>query len=249
MIPAQLDVDVPLLSLGFDSLMAVELRTMLHHDLGVDVPAMKIMRGPSVRELAEYVERRAVTESGVPQAPPLEASGAPAAESLVCHVRRPNAAARLFCVPYNGGGIASYRAFGTLLPTSVEVHAAQLPGQMDWRDEPAPATLVEWARGLAEAIAPLVDRPYALYGHSLGALVAFEVARALHARGLPEPAILFVGAIHAPHLPDPFPVSDRLTDFATLERLGMLDALTPLLADPQLVEELRPTIQSGIRSV
>ncbi len=246
MIPAQLDVDVPLLSLGFDSLMAVELRTMLHHDLGVDVPAMKIMRGPSVRELAEYVERRAVTESGVPQAPPLEASGAPAAESLVCHVRRPNAAARLFCVPYNGGGIASYRAFGTLLPTSVEVHAAQLPGQMDRRDEPAPATLVEWARGLAEAIAPLVDRPYALYGHSLGALVAFEVARALHARGLPEPAILFVGAIHAPHLPDPFPVSDRLTDFATLERLGMLDALTPLLADPQLVEELRPTIQSGI---
>jgi len=170
----------------------------------------------------------------------------PTADPLVCHSRRPNALTRLFCIPYNGGGVTSYHAWSGLVPASIEVYAAQLPGQMDRRDEPAPPTLVDWARGLADAIAPLLDRPYALYGHSLGALVAFEVARTLRARGLPEPAILFVGAIHAPHLPDPFPVSDRLTDLPTLARLGMLDALAPLLADPQLVRELRPTIQSGI---
>jgi surfactin synthase thioesterase subunit len=117
---------------------------------------------------------------------------------------------------------------------------------MDRRDEPAADTLVAWAEDLAEAIAPLVDRPYALYGHSLGALVAFEVARALRRRGLPEPVVLFVGAIHAPQLPDPFPAGDRLTDVTTLARLGMLDALAPLLADRQLIDELRPTIQSGI---
>ncbi len=240
---ADLPLDVPLLELGFDSLMAVELRTWLHNALGIDVPTMKIMRGPTVRQLAELVDeaRRPRTVETPVLAEPSREGGC-----LSCRVPRPQAAARLFCIPYNGGSIASYHAWTDLIPPSIEVHSIALAGQMDRRDESIPAHLADWAASVADAIAPLLDRPYAIYGHSLGGLVGFELARELRRRGLAEPTHLFVSAIHAPHLPDPFPSSDRLTDFETLRRLGMLEALAPLLADKQLVDELRPTIQRGI---
>jgi surfactin synthase thioesterase subunit len=133
---------------------------------------------------------------------------------------------------------------------SVDLQVACLPGQLDRNSEPAPAELREWGRGLASAIAALGDVPYALYGHSLGGLVAFETARELRRLGVKPPRALFVGAIHAPHLADPFPRGDdRLTDRDTLGRLGMLDNVSTLLADHALIAELRPIVQSGIERI
>jgi acyl transferase domain-containing protein/surfactin synthase thioesterase subunit/acyl carrier protein len=243
---AEMPLDVPLIDLGFDSLMAVELRTWLRDVRGVEIPTMKIMRGPTVAELAAMVEEK--RSPGAVDAP--HDAAAPgrtrSVATLACRSPRRDAVGRLFCIPYNGGSVSSFHAWCEHAPPWLEVHAAALAGQMDRRDEPAARDLSEWARSLADALAPLADRQYAVYGHSLGGLVAFELARELRRRGVPEPSHLFVGAVQAPHMADPFPATDRLTDFETLARLGMLDALAPLLADKQLVDDLRPTVQHGI---
>lgn len=208
---------------------------------------MKLLGGPTILELTALVEEQR-TPAVVERTPRRPTTVEPSRLSrwLVCRRRHPDPEARLFCIPYNGGSAATYSVWTDLVPASVEVHAVRLPGQMDRRDERVPNHLVEWARELADAVEPFADRPCALYGHSLGGLVAFELARELRRRGVTAPVSLFVGAVQAPHLADPFPDTDRLTDLTTLRRLGMLDTLAPVLADHQMVAELRPIIQSGI---
>jgi surfactin synthase thioesterase subunit/NAD(P)-dependent dehydrogenase (short-subunit alcohol dehydrogenase family)/acyl carrier protein len=242
--PTELDADVPLTHLGFDSLMAVELRSTVRKRLDVDIPAMKIMGGPTLRALAAYIEEQRVGPTATPaRVVPIRAAHA-RDRWLVCPRKLDRPRARLFCIPYNGGSVASFASWSALLPDDVELWTVQLPGQIDRQDEAPLESLAEWARGAAEAMSHLLDRPYALYGHSLGGLVGFELARELRRRGtLPE--WLFVAAIHAAHLPDPFPDRDRLTDHATLDRLGMLRALTPLLEDERLMQELRPIVRAG----
>lgn len=244
MAPLDVDLDVPLTRFGFDSLMAVELRVVAQKKLGVDIPTIKVVGGPTLRELAAYVDDVLGERADGGPAQPVAPRGR--GEWLVCTRPSRDARVRIFAVPYNGGSIAGFAAWAEHVPSDVELWTVQLPGQMDRKAEPAPSELVGWARALADAMAPLLDRPYAVYGHSLGGLVAFEVVRELRSRGAAAPEGVFVGAVQAAHMPDPFPSTDRLTDHETLRRLGMLDALAPLLRDEAAVRELRPIIQTGI---
>jgi medium-chain acyl-[acyl-carrier-protein] hydrolase len=117
-------------------------------------------------------------------------------------VRKPRPAARmrLFCFPYSGGGAAVFRGWGDAMP-SLEVCAVQPPGR-EMRMREAPLTrMAPLVDGVLQAIRPLLDeRPYALFGHSLGALTAFEVARAQRRAGGPMPRHLFASGCPAPHL-------------------------------------------------
>ena len=112
---------------------------------------------------------------------------------------RPQAKVRLFCFPYAGGGASIYRAWPDALP-HLDVCAIQPPGR-ETRMREAPLTQIEpLVEGAVEAILPLLDQPFAFFGYSLGACVAFEAARRLRARGAPLPVRLFLGACAAPHL-------------------------------------------------
>src|SRR5689334_8070972 len=118
--------------------------------------------------------------------------------------QRPNERARLrlFCFPYAGGGAEIYRLWPQNLPSEVEVCVAQLPGRgMRLREQPFTSldALVETG---TEAIAPLLDKPFALFGHSMGAMISFELAQRLRERGGPQPAHLFVSGRRAPQLPN-----------------------------------------------
>jgi surfactin synthase thioesterase subunit len=117
-------------------------------------------------------------------------------------VPRPDCTARLFCFSYAGGGAAVFRPWADALPAEVEVCAVQLPGR-ESRFRDAPITSMQ---GLVDALLPALlpdlDRPFALFGHSMGSLVAFEVARALQRRGAPRAAHLLVSGRRAPHLPE-----------------------------------------------
>lgn len=103
---------------------------------------------------------------------------------------------RLFCLPFAGGAASAYRAWEQGLPDWVEVCAVQLAGrEARFAEEPA-VDVVPLVEQLDAALAPVLDdgTPFALYGHSVGGTVAFELARLRVRRGKPRPLHLFVGA-------------------------------------------------------
>ncbi len=112
---------------------------------------------------------------------------------------RPRAKVRLFCFPYAGGGASIYRAWPDALP-HLDVCALQPPGR-ETRMREAPLTRLDpLVDSAVEAILPLLDQPFAFFGYSLGAYVAFEAARRLRARGAPTPVRLFLAACPAPQI-------------------------------------------------
>ncbi|RJL20550.1 thioesterase II family protein [Bailinhaonella thermotolerans] len=168
---------------------------------------------------------------------------------LRCGENRPWAARRLVCFPHAGGSAAFYRAWSRALP-SVEVHAVQYPGRADRIAEPYVEDVARMARHVVQAVAPLLDRPLALFGHSMGALVAYETARLLEDRGA-VPAHLFVSGARPAHDPDRVDeaVAGRDDDgfVAALLALGGSDA--ELLADPDMRELVLPYVRSDFRAV
>lgn len=115
--------------------------------------------------------------------------------------RRGEAQLRLFCVPHAGVGPSAYRGWTPALPAGVEMAAVLLPGREGRLREPALRDIGRVADAAAEAMADELDRPYALFGHSMGGLVAYELARRFRAAGLGEPVHLFVSGRRAPHMP------------------------------------------------
>ncbi|AKJ29471.1 thioesterase II family protein [Caldimonas brevitalea] len=112
---------------------------------------------------------------------------------------------RLYCVPYAGAGHTVYRHWRALLNDDIELALVKLPGRADRYRDPRPDQLVDVAAQLADAVAEAQAaapaQPYALFGHSMGALIAFEAARRLaYDHGVP-PAALFVSGRRAPSLP------------------------------------------------
>ncbi|XVQ06305.1 thioesterase II family protein [Spirillospora sp. CA-255316] len=147
---------------------------------------------------------------------------------------RPDAALRLFCFPHGGGGASAYADWAEGLPPGIEPVAVQYPGREDRLVEPVPADMDGLADALTGAIAPFTGRPYALFGHSMGATVAYEVAQRLRARGARPPAHLVASAREAPHDERGGNVHRGDDDdlYAELARLG---ATPPeVLRDPEL---------------
>jgi surfactin synthase thioesterase subunit len=119
---------------------------------------------------------------------------------------KPNARARvrLFCLPFAGGGASTYYRWPQAFARDVEICAVQLPGRESRLFEPRIRSATALAQAVADAIMPYLDLPFALFGYSMGALLAFETARALRRRHAP-PTHLFVAAMHAPHVPSAVP--------------------------------------------
>lgn len=90
--------------------------------------------------------------------------------------------ARLVCLPHAGGTASFFRPWKREMPPDVDLYAVQYPGRLDRLGEPCIDDMDVLAEAVADAVAPLADRPVALFGHSLGGLVAFEVAQRLPAR-------------------------------------------------------------------
>jgi medium-chain acyl-[acyl-carrier-protein] hydrolase len=156
-------------------------------------------------------------------------------------VYEPSARARLrlYCFPYAGGGASVFRGWSQGLPAEVEVCAVQLPGREDRIHEPgfsATSTLVD---KLMEVVAPSLQPPFALFGHSMGAVIAFEFARRLRHERLTPPAHLFASGRVGPHIPDPDPPIHHLPDAEFIEELRRLGG-TPeeVLSNDDLIQIL-----------
>lgn len=162
----------------------------------------------------------------------------------------PTAPVRLFCLPYAGGGASLYRSWPALLP-SVEVVAVELPGHETRLDEPPLDRVEPIVAALATAVTPHLDRPYAIFGHSFGALVGFELARELRRRDLPRPAALFASASPAPHVPRmPYPPMHLLSDRGLLGLIRQLRFVPPdVLDDPEETASLLPVMRADMNVV
>jgi medium-chain acyl-[acyl-carrier-protein] hydrolase len=164
---------------------------------------------------------------------------------LVAARPNPNARLRLLCLPPAGGGELLYRQWHKSLPDDVEVCAVRLPGRDRRLAEPPFSRMTPLVRALVEALAPALDRPYALFGHSVGARVAFELARALRCAPRP-PSLLAVSGRAAPQCPERQPMRGLSDD----ELIGVVARLggTPeaVLREPELLEMFLPIIRADV---
>ncbi|MGW7825196.1 thioesterase II family protein [Streptomyces puniciscabiei] len=160
---------------------------------------------------------------------------------------------RLVCFPHAGGSATAYRDLARALPADFDVVSVQYPGRQDRYGEApftALAPLVEAvAEELADELAADSGRAYALFGHSMGALVAFETARLLVQGGLPGPRRLFLSGRGAPGLPssirhDLYDDADVLNE---IRRLGGTDQ--SMLDDPEILEMVLPALRADYRAV
>jgi medium-chain acyl-[acyl-carrier-protein] hydrolase len=181
----------------------------------------------------------------------MNATSTPAARSWVAvRAARPSASVRLFCFPNAGGGAQAYHRWGDSAPPSVEVCAVRLPGREARLAEPAFKSIRPLVAALAEALLPHLDRPFAFFGHSMGAKVAFELARHLRsARGV-EPVHLFVSGCKGPRLPRDSRPIHALPEPEFIEELRRLDGTPPeVLEHPELMKLMIPLLRADFELV
>jgi medium-chain acyl-[acyl-carrier-protein] hydrolase len=155
-------------------------------------------------------------------------------------------AMRLFCFPYAGGGASMFRGWRDALPAGADVWAAQLPGRENRIAEDPARRMGPLIDALYDAITPHLDVPFAFYGHSMGALVAYELTRRLRAAGKPEPGHLFLAAFRAPQLPNPNIRIYHLPDEVLKTVLRTEGTPQRVLDNDKLMRALLPVLRADI---
>lgn len=160
---------------------------------------------------------------------------------------RPNPAAdfKVFCFPYAGGGPSVFMPWAALLPDSVELWCASLPGRgVRFAEQPiaSPGVLID---SLLADLAPRLDRPYAFFGHSMGGLIALELTLRLKRAQYPAPRKLWLSACTPPHLPPSWEAMSHLPEAEFLSRLSQLGGTPPaLLANHEFMTMLLPALRA-----
>ena len=160
---------------------------------------------------------------------------------------RPDAGHRVVCFPHAGGAATYFHSFSSAMPPEVEVLAVQYPGRQERRLEPMVDDLAELADLVVPSLVDRADRPLTLFGHSMGATLAFEVARGLEQRGI-RPAGLVVSGRRAPscHRDE---TTYRKDDHELLRAVADLGGTgAQLLHDEELVAMVLPAIRNDYRA-
>lgn len=152
---------------------------------------------------------------------------------------------RLFCFPFAGGGTGVFRGWSGHLPPGIALLPARLPGRETRLPEPPFDSMERLIEALSDAISPQLTQPFAFFGHSMGAVIAFELARSLRTRGRPLPAALFVSGARAPqfrrdYIPPPPPSDDEL-----LQELQRLEGVPrDVLENQELLQLALPVLRA-----
>jgi len=187
-----------------------------------------------------------MTSTGTTTAPAAMAAG----DWLINLEPRPEAHLRLFCAHHAGGSAQYFDPWPAGLPAEFEVYGVNLPGRGLRRIEPLVRDLATIVTALADEMEQYLDRPYALFGDSIGALVSYEVIRELQRRGAPLPVRLFASGMVAPQIVwwDPDAPLHKTADAALFDGLvhdaGMLDAVS--LANDELRQVMLPVLRADL---
>ena len=156
---------------------------------------------------------------------------------------------QLFCLHHAGGAASLYRSWARLMPASIEPIAVQLPGRGDrFRERPLDA-MAPLLDALVEAMHPLLDRPFAFYGLSMGARVAWALSHRLRDLALPLPCALFLASAAAPGWEESQPGwEERKADLVRYLR-EMGGTPPEVFAEPDLLASMLPTLRADLTLV
>ncbi len=237
-------LDEPLTKFGIDSLMATQFNSWLTTRLGVEISLMKILQGPSLIELSEILLSRIISYSSQ------EASQT----SLICYSRRNSASVNLLCFPHIGADASMYAPWSDSLPDNIEVYGIDMPVTPSINGSTPQSHLDHFIQSLCSEFEALPDRPFVIYGHSLGAFLAWEFAKKVDEIHIRRPSHLFVGAWRAPHINEieiissQYPPREDESREAWLKRwvreqLGLPEAT---IDNPQMLSMLDKTDESTL---
>ncbi|MFF0226406.1 thioesterase II family protein [Streptomyces sp. NPDC004629] len=154
---------------------------------------------------------------------------------------------RLICLPHAGGTAHTYRTWPAHLPLDLGVYSVQYPGRQDRYGEPPAETIEDMADEIASALEPFTADPLVIFGHSMGAYVAYEVAAVLERRKGPVVDLLVVSGVIAPHRKTPSEMHKLGDGEFAAEVARDNESFADLLASPDLVEVLLPMIRDDYR--
>lgn len=164
--------------------------------------------------------------------------------------RNDEATLRLFCCPYAGGGSDIFHRWSVGLPSEIEVCPLQLPGRGGRLLESPYRRLLELVEVLAHELQPYLKKPFALFGHSMGAAISFELARRLRDEYGIEPARLFVSGFRAPQLPRREKPSFDLPQAEFLDKLHSLGgSAKELLDNPRFIRLMLPAVRADFEMI
>lgn len=229
----KLDKTQPLSSLGLDSLMATELRRKMEEDLKIIVP-VEYLAGLSVNQFLPQVLGLIVkdtdnsTTAKVPVKQRLKKGKKPAKVEnistdphlwIIPKKTDPQSKIRLFCFPFAGGSVSSFQNWIDHCPPEIELWGIQLPGRENRIQETPITSVKSLINRLIPVISPYLDQPYAFFGHSMGALISFELTRELARHQQRMPQHLFMSGFRSPQLPNQELPIHSLSDDLFLEAL------------------------------
>jgi pyochelin biosynthetic protein PchC len=162
----------------------------------------------------------------------------------------PDDAPTVVCFPHAGGSASYFSSLSSLLRSRAQVFSLQYPGRQDRRTEPLLTTIDAYTDAVFEVLAPLMSRPLSFFGHSMGAMIAFEVATRMKESGKPDPAALFVSGRRAPsrlRVEESVHKFDDAGLIAELKDLSGTDMR--VLDDPEVLAMVLPPMRSDYRAV
>lgn len=160
----------------------------------------------------------------------------------------PKSKLRLFCFPYAGAGATAFREWSDYVPSEVEVYIIRLPGREARVNETPFSQVAPLVTALIDAMLPFIDKPFAFFGHSMGALVAFVLARRLRQECNTLPLQLFVSARSAPQCPARETPFYTLPDSAFIKKLQDLGGMeNSVLQNDELMALLMPTLRADFQ--
>lgn len=162
-----------------------------------------------------------------------------------CFNPNPQAQLRLFCFPYAGGGASIFRTWSNSLPHYVELFGIQLPGREDRIKETPFTDISLLVQTLIPILYPYLSIPFTFFGHSMGALISFELTHRLRTEQGPIPIHLFISGRRAPQIPDCYSLIYKLAEQEFLQEVRDLNG-TPnqILENSELMKLFLPILRA-----
>jgi NADPH:quinone reductase-like Zn-dependent oxidoreductase/surfactin synthase thioesterase subunit/NADP-dependent 3-hydroxy acid dehydrogenase YdfG len=253
--PEKLDVAAPIDNLGLDSLMLTQLRNWALRSLDVNLPLIKLLKGPSITDLAAELlgQLDGGGRAGGEAAPSPGQASFSLADLEGVRVLSPwlirgsgsaDSPCRLVCFHSMGVGASLFTSFLLHPPQGYDVLAVQTPGRENRSAEPVAESFDVLADQIVPQVLPLFDRPVVIWGHSFGGIVAAEVVRRLRDRHHREPAHLLVTGTIAPPLIHHWQTREVILKSLIADNSPeYLTSLSRYIDDPEFLKAILPGIR------